>query len=215
MSANEALASPPQRYAARLRGQSSAIALQARLIAQEQATFVEAMDHFSDSDCLAEAAALTVSARRRFVAGAGKSFAYANLLASDLAAGLSHVTLLDGISAQRIDVLTDLRDSDVLIAFSMRRYRRSTIDLARQFHRRGASVIGVTDSGSSPLAAYSHVLIEVPTDSASFADSPTAVSAATHLLSALATASAKGARRRLKTRDELAKQLDLYVQERE
>lgn len=211
MSANDALTSPPQRYAARLRGQPSAIALQARLIAQEQVTFLEAMDHFSHNGCLAEAAALTVSARRRFVVGSGKSFAYANLLAIDLAAGLSHVTLLDGISAQHIDVLTDLRDTDVLIAFSMRRYRRSTVDLAEQFHRRGAAVIGITDSASSPLASFSRVLIKVPTNSASFADSPTAVAAATHLLSALATASAKGARRRLATRDELASQLDLYV----
>src|SRR5918994_493581 len=64
-------------------------------------------------------------ARRRFIVGSAKSFSYASLLAFDLSAGLSHVTLIDGTVVRGVDVLSDVRSSDVMVAFSLRRYRRA------------------------------------------------------------------------------------------
>ena len=92
----------------------------------------------------------------------------------------------------------------------MRRYRRETTKLGELFHAAGGKLVLVTDSDDAPLAPLADALIRVRTDSASYADSPTAMAAVCHLLSALTTASAKGARRRLTIRDELATALDLY-----
>ncbi|MBB5786183.1 SIS domain-containing protein [Jiangella mangrovi] len=210
MSAAEELTSPSQRFGARLQRPSSSAALQARVIEQETRTLAEALEKVAADGSVAAAAASVVAARRRFVAGTGKSFAYASLLAVDLSAGLSNVTLVDGTLVRHLDVLADVRDTDVLVAVSLRRYRRETVALAERFAAAGGAVVAVTDSASSPLVPVAGQSIVVPTASASFADSPTAVAAVLHLLATLTTASAKGARRRLAERDRLARDLDLY-----
>lgn len=210
MSAAEQLTSPSQRFGARLQRPSSAASLQARVIEQETRTLAEAFERVAADGSVAAAAALVVAARRRFVAGTGKSFAYASLLAVDLSAGLSNVTLVDGTLVRHLDVLADVRDTDVLVAVSLRRYRRETVALTERFAAAGGAVVAVTDTESSPLAAVAGQSIVVPTASASYADSPTAVAAVLHLLATLTTASAKGARRRLAERDRLARDLDLY-----
>ncbi|WGW10943.1 SIS domain-containing protein [Saxibacter everestensis] len=208
--ANRALVTPGDRYGARIARNSSAVALQAQLIAQETANLAEAFEHFANDGAPAAAAAATVAARRRFITGAGKSFAYASLLATDLSAGLSHVTLVDGAIVRPLDLLSELRQTDLLIAFSFRRYRRETISVATEFARSGGTVIAITDDASAPLASIADQTIVVPTDSASYADSPTTVAATIHLLSTLTTASAKGARRRLTERDRISDALGIY-----
>ncbi|TDC53099.1 SIS domain-containing protein [Jiangella ureilytica] len=210
MSAAEQLSSQSQRFGARLQRPSSAAALQARVIEQETRTLADAFERVAADGSVAAAAATVVAARRRFVAGTGKSFAYASLLAVDLSAGLANVTLIDGTLVRHVDVLADVRDTDVLVAVSLRRYRRETVALAERFAAAGGAVVAVTDTAESPLVAAAGQSIVVPTASASFTDSPTAVAAVVHLLATLTTASAKGARRRLAERDRLARDLDLY-----
>lgn len=208
---NFLLRSPGERFGARLQGNSSSAALQARIMEREARNLREAFDQLGAEGSVVRAASVIVAARRRFLAGAGKSFAYANLLAADLSAGLSQVTLVDGSTVRALDVLADVRGTDVLVAFSLRRYRRDTISLGTEFARRGGRLVVVTDDAGSPLCSAAAVSVVVPTGSASFADSPTAVAAATHLLGTLTTASSKGARRRLAERDRISSALELYV----
>lgn len=206
------LSSPTDRYAERIQPRTSSLALRARLIERETANLAEAFARFGCDDALVEAAALVVAARRRFIAGYGKSFAYATLLAWDLAAGLSKVSLIDGTTVRPLDVLSDTGPSDVLVAFSFRRYHRQTVQLAEQFVLAGGVVIAITDDAAAPLTAHAERTLIVPTGSASYVDSPTAVAAISHLLSALTTASAKGARRRLAKRDRLSAVLHDYAE---
>ena len=206
------LSSPTDRYAERIQPRTSSLALRARLIERETANLAEAFARFGRDDALVEAAALVVAARRRFIAGYGKSFAYATLLAWDLAAGLSKVSLIDGTTVRPLDVLSDTGPSDVLVAFSFRRYHRQTVQLAEQFMLAGGVVIAITDDAGAPLTTHAEQTLIVPTGSASYVDSPTAVAAISHLLSALTTASAKGARRRLAKRDRLSALLHDYAE---
>ena len=118
--------------------------------------------------------------------------------------------VIDGRALSPLTVLTDVRSSDVLIAFSMRRYREETVRFGRLFHEAGGQLVVITDSDQAPLAEVATAVIRVHTGSASYADSPTAVAAVCHLLSALTTASAKGARRRLAGRDRYAAELGLH-----
>lgn len=208
---NILLTGPGERFGARLQGNSSSAALQARIMEQEAQNLREAFSLLGAEGSVVRAAAVIVAARRRFLAGAGKSFAYANLLAADLSAGLSQVTVVDGTTVRALDVLADVRTTDVLVAFSFRRYRRDTISLGAEFVRRGGRLVVITDDAGSPLAGAATVAVVVPTASASFADSPTAVAAATHLLGTLTIASSKGARRRLAERDRISSALELYV----
>jgi len=109
----------------------------------------------------------------------------------------------------------DVRAEDVLVAFSFRRYHSQTVIMAREFRDAGGTVVGITDDVASPLARVSDVPLAVVTDSASYADSPTAAAAVAHILATLATASAKGARRRMEKRDHLNRILHLLEEDSE
>jgi DNA-binding MurR/RpiR family transcriptional regulator len=204
------LRTPNERYGARLNQRSSSLALQEKVIQRERQNLDEALARVADDGSAVGAAAAIVAARRRFVSGSGKSLAYATLLATDLSAGLSLVTLIDNAVVHAVDILSEVRSTDVLVAFSMRRYRRDTIHLCREFKKAGGTVLVITDHRDAPAAEFADAAVVVTTESASFADSPTAVAAICHLVTTLATASAKGARRRLADRDRLARELDLF-----
>jgi DNA-binding MurR/RpiR family transcriptional regulator len=207
---NRELSSPHERYDARLQRRSSA-QLQRRVVEQERASIQEALDQILADDSIAQAAARIVAARRRFVIGSAKSFSYASLLAFDLGVGLSQVTLIDGTVVRGVDVLSDVRSNDLMVAFSFRRYRRDTVEIARRFTEAGGELVAVTDFEDAPLAKLADQCIYVATGSASYVDSPTVVASVLHVLATLTTASSKGARRRLVERDRLNTELGLYV----
>src|SRR4029079_15280350 len=117
--------------------------------------------------------------------------------------GLAPVTLIGGTVVRGVDVLSDVRSNDLMVAFSFRRYRRDTVEIARRFVEAGGEVGAVTDFEDSPLAKIADQSIYVAPGSASYVDSPTVVASVLHVLATLSTASAKGARRRLVERDRL------------
>lgn len=198
------------RFGARLRG-TSAQKVRERVMEKEMAALSATFDHLRGDDSILRAATAIVSSRRRYIAGVGKSAAFASLLAGDLAAGLANVFQIDGQGLHSIDVLVDVRPQDVLVCFSVRRYRMETIELGREFLRAGGTLVVVTDSPDAPLALDGAIVIVVETGSGSYADSPTSVAAVCQLLSTLTIASAKGARRRLQTRDALGDTLHQYL----
>jgi DNA-binding MurR/RpiR family transcriptional regulator len=207
------LESPHERFDARLL-RRSASTLKQRVIDQERRQFDDTVAWARADPAIERAAALIVTARRRFVLGAAKSFTYASLLAADLSAGLANVTLIDGTIVRPLDVLSDVRASDVMIAVSLSRYRRYTVDFAIPFVEAGGTLVIITDSPDAPLVPHAAESIIVNTTSASFANSPIAVALVLHILATLTTASSKGADRRLLERDRLAHTLGLYVEDR-
>ena len=203
------LASPRDRIS-RLHRNVTAEALQARLMEAERACLDRTFAALTASRELPHAASLILASRRKFIAGAGKSAAYASLLHTDLAPTVPNVQLIDGVGLASSTVLSDVRSSDVLVAFSLRRYRTETVRLGRLFARAGGSLVVSTDTAEAPLAGCGSALVLVDTDSASYVDSPTAMAAVCNVLSTLTTASSKGARRRLDARDEVAESLKMY-----
>jgi DNA-binding MurR/RpiR family transcriptional regulator len=209
---NRRLTTPDERYGARLQRRSTATALLKQVVAQETANLAAALERLQADGSLEQAARTIVAAKRRFVTGGSKSWSYASLLATDLSASMANVALIDGTVVRAVDVLADVRPGDVLVAFSLRRYARSTIAVAEEFAAAGGTVVGVTDDAQSAVARVAEVSVVVSTDSASYADSPTAVAAVVHILATLAAASAKGARRRLARRDVLTTRLGVYAE---
>ncbi|HEX6956077.1 MAG TPA: SIS domain-containing protein [Agromyces sp.] len=212
MSERNGLNSPHERYDARVQ-RRSAVVLKRRVLEQERAQLLAALDWARDDDSFERIAALIVAARRRFIFGAAKSFTFASLLAMDLSASLANVTLIDGTIVRPLDVLSDVRNTDVMVAISLARYRRYTIDIALEFARAGGTLVVITDAPDAPLVDHATETIVVSTESASYANSPTTVALALHLLATLTSASSKGAGRRMVERDRLADVLGLYVEE--
>jgi DNA-binding MurR/RpiR family transcriptional regulator len=210
--ADGALRSPEDRFEARLQKKSSTAVLRGRIVEAEVRNLTATFDHLGEDDAIVRASGRIVAARRRYVLGAGRSSAYATLCAWDLSAGLSQVLLIDESAVRAIDVLADVRPTDVLVVFSFRRYRRDSVIVAQQFSEAGGTVVAVTDSLDAPIAHYATEVVTVPTVSVSYADSPTGVAAVIHLLSTLTTASAKGARRRFAERERLSKIVASYIE---
>jgi DNA-binding MurR/RpiR family transcriptional regulator len=209
---NRQLTTPDERYGARLQRRSTATALLQQVVAQETANLSATLHRLQADGSLEQAARRIVAGKRRFVTGGSKSWSYASLLATDLSASMANVMLIDGTVVRAVDVLSDVRPGDVLVAFSLRRYARSTIAVAEEFAAAGGTVVGITDDERSAVARVADVAVVVSTDSASYADSPTAVAAVVHILATLAAASAKGARRRLARRDVLTAKLGVYAE---
>jgi DNA-binding MurR/RpiR family transcriptional regulator len=204
------LDSPDVRLTARLKPGEQSRELLGRVIRHEQDNLQHTLETLERSGALELAAERIISARRRFVVGDRKSTAYALHLVADLTASMSGVAFIDGLALRPLDVLCDVRADDVLIGFCFRRYSRSTLAVARQFRAAGGFVVGITDDADGPMGRTSDLPVVVRTTSASYADSPTAVAAAVHILATLTTASARGARRRLDRRNQLARELDIY-----
>ncbi|AEV83226.1 transcriptional regulator [Actinoplanes sp. SE50] len=203
---------PAERFDRNVQRRSAQV-LKQRVLEQQRAEFDRALQWAAEHDAIERAAALIVSARRRFLVGNGKSLSYASLLASDLSAGLSGVHLVDGAALRPLDVLSDIRQGDLLIAVSLERYRRETVEVATAYVRHGGDLVLITDAEDAPLAGLATARIVVGTGSASYVNSPTSTVLALHLLATLTIASSKGAGRRLRERDALAAELDLHVEE--
>jgi DNA-binding MurR/RpiR family transcriptional regulator len=184
--------------------------LLARLVSHEKESLAGALDDLVAVGSLPRAAALVVAARRRFVTGSGASLAVAQLMARDLAVGLAHVTVVDDVTVPALDVLAEVVPSDVLVAYALRGDGRRTAALARTFAGCGGRVVAVTDDARSSLARIADEAVVVRTRRSGQNGSPTAVVAASHLLTALAVTSAKGARRRTIARDRLGRELGTH-----
>ena len=199
----------------------SATLLKQRLLEVHRAETSAGLAWAAADPALESAAAMITGARRRFVVGAATSFTYASLLAAKLSAALAKVTLIDGTIVRPLDILSDVHDSDVLIAISLCPYRRYTLEVAEPFVRAGGSLVAITDAADAPLiscADTSIVLGARPEGSAverlhpeSPAASPVVVALVIDILTALSSASAKGAGRRMADRERLATELGLYL----
>ena len=196
--------------------------LKQRLLEAHRAELEAGLAWAASDPSLEAAAALVTGSRRRFVIGAATSFTYASLLAAKLSAALAKVTLVDGTIVRPLDLLSDVRDSDVMIAVSFSPYRRYTVEAAVPFVRAGGSLVVITDAPDAPLVAHATeaVVVDARVDRSDGAgrlhpESPLAppvvVAMVIDVLTALSSASAKGAQRRLADRERLAQELHLYL----
>ncbi len=130
-----------------------------------------------DPGMVGEIAERLIAARTVYIAGMQASHPFASYL--HYVGSMAHpdwvlVRNLNGVLA---DEVVDLGPEDALVAISTRFYARDTIGLARMARQRGATIIGITDRRTSPLAAMAdHVLI-VPIQSPQFFDSYVSVTA--------------------------------------
>jgi DNA-binding MurR/RpiR family transcriptional regulator len=100
-----------------------------------------------------------VNAGRVCVVGGVTTFAVAYYTAVALERARREVSLLDGLAAGAISNLRDMTPGDVLIAFSFPPYARKTLGAVDAASRRGATIIGITDSPISPLRLKVDVLL--------------------------------------------------------
>lgn len=202
---------------------SSAL-LKERLLQVHAAESAAGIAWAAQDPAIETAAARITSSRRRFVVGAATSFTYASLLAAKMSAALAKVTLIDGTIVRPLEILSDVQSTDVMIAVSLRPYRKYTVETAMPFVAAGGALVTITDAADAPLVAHSTeaIVIDAKAKLDDAADSarlhpetpqasPLVVALVIDVLTALCSASAKGAQRRLAQRERLATELGLYL----
>lgn len=113
-----------------------------------------------------------VNAKSIYVIGLGSSASLASSLNHSLRMIFDNVKLLEASSADEIFAqIMNISKGDVIIAISFPRYSRKLITAVNYAKDSGATVIALTDSTASPIAAFADNLLVARSDMASFADS--------------------------------------------
>jgi len=93
------------------------------------------------------------STGRVFVLSGDASSGIASLLAGELSMLRPGVAPADGSEVRVARLLADVGPSDVVVVIDLARYDRAVLDAAARAAGRGATLIALTDSALSPLAA--------------------------------------------------------------
>lgn len=116
------------------------------------------------ADEMADAARVMADARRIYLVGQRSLFPAAFYVHYACSMFRENMILLDGNGGTFADRLRGITEEDALLVFSFEPYSRGTIEAAEYGAARGASVVAVTDSLVSPLAALTRHMLLVGTD---------------------------------------------------
>ncbi len=113
-----------------------------------------------------------VAARKIYIIGARSSLALASFLSYYFNQIFEGVCLVQATSEEEIfEQMIRVDESDVVIGISFPRYSRKAVKAMNFAHKRGATVIAITDSTLSPLAEPADNLLLARSDMASIVDS--------------------------------------------
>ncbi|CAN7643670.1 MurR/RpiR family transcriptional regulator [Bosea sp. LjRoot9] len=138
--------------------------------------------------CLERAAALLANARSVFCFGLRSAFPAVYMLDYIRTLIGAESVLADTAGGRGIDALRRIGPGDVLFVISVSPYTRLTLQAAAYARDKGASIVALTDSAHSPLAALADETVLVRTETPSFFHSMTPAFAAVECLAALMTA---------------------------
>ena len=131
-----------------------------------------------------------LKARTVYVLGLGAAYNLAHQFWYVARMAFGHVVPIPRHGSQPIDDLAQVGKKDLLIALTFQPYRSETLGAVRLAKRRGAKVIGITDSATSPLAREADQALICPTHTPQFFQSQAAVTALLETLIALLVARA-------------------------
>ncbi|MBX9907094.1 MAG: MurR/RpiR family transcriptional regulator [Beijerinckiaceae bacterium] len=137
---------------------------------------------------LQRAAAMLADAERVFCLGLRSAFPAAYMI--DFVRSLigAKSVLADGAGGRGIDALRRIGPGDTLFVVSVAPYTSLTLQAAAYARKQGASIVALTDSEHSPLAALADAAVLVRTETPSFFHTMTPAFAAVECLAALMTA---------------------------
>jgi DNA-binding MurR/RpiR family transcriptional regulator len=137
---------------------------------------------------LAAAADIIAKADRVFCLGLRSAFSIAYIFHYVRSLFGSNSVLVDGAGASGIDVLRGINKGDILLAISVKRYVRHTLDAAKYAKARGARIVAITDSELSPLSMLADETVIVQTETPSFFHTMAPAFTAVECLAALVAA---------------------------
>ena len=155
-----------------------------------------------------EAVEKLCTARNLYILGLRSSYALAFYLAFDLRFFLSSVRLIDLGVGDIPERLRDAGPQDVLVVISFKRYTRESVRITQKVRKKGAFILGITNSELSPIAQLSDMVLIAETRIPAYFESFTAPMS---LLNALITAIAiKERKKALPALNDLEKEFQVF-----
>ena len=121
-----------------------------------------------DPDMVESAAARLAAARKVILVGMMSSRPFVEYMGYMASMGFGNWHVLGRDPGSDASLLADIDSDDVALVISKAPYATRAVRAAEQIHRSGASVIGITDSVSSPLCAYCDTQFFVSTETPQF-----------------------------------------------
>ena len=152
-------------------------------------------------------------AKRVYIMGVRSTSSVASFLHLNLSMICEQVCLVHSRSSSEIfEQIMGIGEGDVLIAISFPRYSARVEKAAKFAKSKGATVIALTDSHISPIAAPADFLLEAQSDMVSYVDSLVAPLAVVNaLLAAVASKRPDTVRERLETLERIWDEYDVYT----
>ena len=131
----------------------------------------ETLANVSHDDFKAAAAAIN-DADRIYILGVRSAAPLANFMNFYLKMVYDNVVLITSASSsEEFENIFKIRKEDVCIAISFPRYSKQVVTTLEYAKEKGAKIIAVTDSDSSPIAPLATYLLKAKSNMASFTDS--------------------------------------------
>ena len=129
---------------------------------------MEEIDHAS----FEEAIDRIVGAKSIYIIGVRSSSALAGFLNYNFRMIFDNVRFVQTTSgSEMFEQIMRIGEDDVMIAISFPRYSKRIINAVEYARKKGADVVALTDSQSSPIAEFANQLLIAQSDMASFVDS--------------------------------------------
>ena len=113
-----------------------------------------------------------LNAKNVYIMGARSSEPIAKILHYNLSLIFDNIRFVNSNStAEVFEQMFSIGADDLLIAFSFPRYSSRIVNAVKFAQSKGATVIGFTDSRTSPIAEYTNYLLAAKSDMASYMDS--------------------------------------------
>lgn len=162
-------------------------------------------------EAVSRAVALLENPGEVFVVGLLANTCLAEYLAYFLSILRENVHVLKDFGHEAYGKVKAAGPGAVAIIYSFPRYPAGTQSLGKLFRKQGIPIIGITDSGMSPLAPLADVLLEAPMKFITFIDPCGGAFAMTHaLLTAFYMKNPGKMRRKLREFEEFAAERDLF-----
>ena len=112
-----------------------------------------------------------INARKIYILGVRSSSAIASFLDYYLSLMLDNVQLMHSSSTSEVfEQVVRVQEGDVLLGISFPRYSSRTVKAMKYAHDRGATVVALTDSPLSPIAAHADHTLLAKSDMISLVD---------------------------------------------
>lgn len=126
-------------------------------------------------DALIRAAALIRQAKNVYVSGIGAMHCIGGYFQFVLNMALPNVVLVDPVNGAMLDDLATIGAGDVLVMLATAPYAAAGVQTTEVAYNRGAKVIALTDSRTSPIAPFAEALLVAPARGPMYFPSQTAI----------------------------------------